>query len=99
MSRARESESLTFGCLNTALENVSAHWRATQRAAEHHLGFLPGPADYSLEQREQIAHSNHTRFIAMSVGGRMAAIGIPSIVIGLNEQRAKSVDVWNRTCN
>lgn len=58
--------------LNETLKNVGARWAAAQPAQEHHLGFVPGPGDHSLEERASISRDNHTKFMAMS-----AAVAAP----------------------
>ncbi len=70
---------LDLRLLNSVLENVGGRWRAGS-AAEHRLGFVPGPADHSLEQREQIAVSNFTRFVAMSAAMAAAPPSYPPAV-------------------
>jgi C1A family cysteine protease len=69
---------LDLGRLNQILGNVNARWRAAQPTRAHRLGFVPGPADHSLELREQLAISNHTRFMATSAAMAAAAPSYPA---------------------
>lgn len=71
---------LDLGRLNEVLGNVNARWTAAQPAGEHRLGFVPGPADQSLEVREQLALSNHTRFMATSGARAAAAPSYPTAI-------------------
>ena len=72
--------SLDLRVLNPMLESVDARWRAAEPPAEHHLGFVPGPGDHSLEQREQIAFSSHRSFIAMSAAMAAAPPAYPPAI-------------------
>lgn len=58
--------------LNETLRNVSARWTAVHPAEEHHLGFVPGPEDHSLEERARISLANHREFMAMSASAAAA---------------------------
>jgi len=53
--------------LNKTLREVSARWEAGEPADEHALGYIPGPGDYSLEARENMALANHRHFMAAAL--------------------------------
>lgn len=64
---------LNLAQLNATLEDVGARWKATQPAEEHQLGFVPGPEDHSLEEREHIARASYRRFMSMAPAMAAAA--------------------------
>lgn len=70
---------LDLGLINTTLANVNARWQAAP-AKQHHLGFVPAANDHTLEQREMIARSNHTRFMASSAASAAAPPSYPTAV-------------------
>jgi C1A family cysteine protease len=65
--------------LADTLLNVGARWEATEPAGEYALGYVPGPDDHSLEERESISNASNRRFMALASTAGAAPAYPPAI--------------------